>query len=177
MDNQIILDWVIIISVVVFFFIHIESKKSKKTTVTKKEKEPEIYLTETYIGIDVPIPLQCYPDRVVWENGKLLIEDLKNRKYKTVFETDIIQLSVCKYILKRVQKDGEVLEKAKLYIQTPNGMEEKYIDLYSDEKVEELYKRYVSLMNKDIVPREIKNINFCKKCPHYQKYCFPESKK
>ena len=191
MNNYNLLNWIIVISIIAFICIIRHYKKNNKNENIEKEdigrdnteQEPKIYLTEKYIGIDNPIAIHGYPDRVIWKKEspndkqeKLIIEDLKNRNYFKVFETDIIQLSVLKYILKRVQKDGEVSEKARIHIKTPNGTKIKYIDLYSDEKVEEIYNRYQLLNKGDVIPKQINNINFCIKCPHYQKYCYPEIK-
>lgn len=183
--NNTLLNCIIIISIIAFICIIRYSKKENKEKFKKdtvNDSQPKIYLAEKYIGIDEPIALHGYPDRVVWEKNEyeeenLVIEDLKTRNYSKVFETDIIQLSVYKYILKRIQKDGIVSEKAKIHIKTPNGIRTKYIELYSDEKVEEIYKRYQLLNKGDIIPKQINNINFCSKCPHYQKHCFPEIKK
>lgn len=185
MNNYTLLNWVIVIGIICFILIIKHSRKeAKKEKEVNSKQEPKIYLAEKYIGIDEPIAIHGYIDRAVWEKEhpedkkeKIVIEELKNRTYAKVFEPDIIQLSVYKYILKRIQKDGEVSERAKVYVQTPEGKQAKYVDLYSDEKIEELYKRYKNLDKGDVVPKEINNINYCKKCPHFQKHCYPDVNK
>lgn len=141
-------------------------------------KPKTIYLNEQYIGIDEPIPLHGRPDKVSFLGNKLLIEELKTRNRSVVYESDIWQMSIYRYILCYSQK-REVMDYGIVWIKLPNKKDfvRKEVKLKSLKDVEGLYYRYLKLKNKDIIPVCTKNRNFCKHCSHYNTKCFPDIKR
>jgi CRISPR/Cas system-associated exonuclease Cas4 (RecB family) len=131
-----------------------------------------LYMSEKYIGIDTPIAIHGYPDRVIKVNGALRVDDFKTRGQFKVYDSDIWQISCYKYILRRTQK-LPVLEESKVVIKNGKQTKEFVIRLKSDEEIEKLYAKYTAILNNEKKPTLCNNKRFCAKCPYYQDKCFP----
>lgn len=150
----------IVCSVIVTLFIY------------KLCKPKQIYLFEKYIGIDSPIAIQGKPDKVIWVNGKLKIIEFKTRERNVVYESDIWQLSIYRYILTHTQ-NKEVMSEADVLINKNGKTITKTVKLKTNEEVEGLYYRYINVHQGNVLPNMTKNKAFCKHCPHYKISCFP----
>lgn len=151
-------------SLIIFWFLY------------KLVKPKKIYSAEQYIGIDSPIAIQGKPDLVVWHEGKLRIKELKSRKTNMVYESDIWQLSIYRYILTHIQTK-EVMNEADVLINKNGQLIEKTVKLRTNEEVEQLYYRYLNVHRGDVLPLLTKNKGFCKRCPHYNVSCFPDKQR
>lgn len=133
-----------------------------------------IYAQETYIGIDSPIALHGRPDRVMWAGRYLRVEELKTRQRVAVYDSDVWQLSMYKYILRRVQPHP-VLEEARVWVKVGERLVPKDVTLKSDAQVEALYARYQALRSGQVAPTLCTNRRYCQRCSHHQVRCFPPS--
>lgn len=164
MDNNIVL---IIEFLIVLFIIY---SCFKRFFGSKKET---LYLSEKYIGIDSPIAIHGYPDRVIkTKDGYLRVDDFKTRNQSRVYDSDIWQLSCYKYILRRTQK-LPVMEESKVLVKSKGQVKEVVVRLKSDEEVEKLYNSYQEIVEGSRKATLCNNKKFCARCPYNQKQCFP----
>lgn len=145
----------------------------KRFIGSSKDKET-LFMSEKYIGIDTPIALHGYPDRVIkTPDGYLRVDDFKTRSQLRVYDSDIWQLSCYKYILRRTQK-LPVMEESHVIVKNNKETKSFVIKLKSDEQVEKLYKTYVDVLNGNKSPSYCSNKKYCQKCPYYKDKCFPD---
>lgn len=164
--NIILLLEFLIVIFILYTFIKrfISSPKNKET----------LYMSEKYIGIDQPIALHGYPDRVIkTAEGYLRVDDFKTRSQLRVYDSDIWQLSCYKYILRRTQK-LPILEESHVIVKNKKETKSFVVKLKSDEQVEKLYKTYVDVLNGDKKASYCGNRKYCEKCPYYKDKCFPD---
>lgn len=162
---------VFIIGLLILFYIFYTFLK--RFSGSSKNKET-LFMSEKYIGIDSPIALHGYPDRVIkTPEGYLRVDDFKTRSQLKVYDADIWQLSCYKYILRKTQ-NLPIMEESHVIVKNKKETKSFIIKLKSDEEVEKLYFNYINILNGNKKPTYCSNKRFCSKCPYYKDKCFPD---
>lgn len=128
----------------------------------RKEK---IHSREEYYGIDHPIALQGRIDQVSWVKGHLRVEELKTRLHNTVYQSDVWQLSLYKFLLRHAQ-NKKVSEEGVVYIKTSQSVFTHHVTLKTDKEVINYFHRYLKIKFKKTIGNKINNKNFCNRCSH-----------
>lgn len=118
---------------------------------------------EKTLRLQEPIALVGRPD-VVWIDGtgRLVVGDYKDRQGPLVHESERIQLSAYRLLLRHMQKRA-VADHG--WIHFADGRRSK-VALFSERRVVKLYQRYQALLDGRVKPRCCSNDAYCAYCDY-----------
>ncbi|MEO1280184.1 MAG: PD-(D/E)XK nuclease family protein [Pseudomonadota bacterium] len=130
----------------------------------------KLFLNEKTLRITRPIKLSGRPDQV-WRraSGKLAIVDTKRRKNTTIYESDRVQLSSYRYILRRHPRTSKNAFDDFGFIRVKiRGKKAEFVrvKLYEDDEIERLHERATALRRNRAQPVAKPARALCKGCGH-----------
>lgn len=130
----------------------------------RRQDRLTVYRLEPYLKIREPIPLCGAPD-VVWRrkgSSTLIVGDYKSRANHRIYESDIIQLSVYRFLLLHTQEKA-VADYG--YIHFNDGSRRR-VKLLREKQISKLYERYRKVLAGNIEPAKVCRNEYCRHCSH-----------
>lgn len=130
----------------------------------RRQDRLTVYRLEPYLKIREPIPLCGAPD-VVWlrkGSSTLIVGDYKSRVNRRIYESDIIQLSVYRFLLLHTQEKA-VADYG--YIHFSDGSRRR-VKLLREKQLGKLYERYRKILAGAVEPEKVFPREYCRHCSH-----------
>lgn len=131
---------------------------------SRRRRSLSVYFTERPMEMTDPIAVCGTPD-VVWiekRTGTLIVGDYKSRASQQVYDSDVIQLSVYRLLLRHSQRKP-VADYG--FIHFHNGRR-KRVKLMNERDVIRLYERYIDLITGKATPKRVCRPGYCRYCSH-----------
>lgn len=145
----------------VLFFVGRRSVRSG--AVPQELAGARLFMSETEIACDLPVPLRGRVDQVYRDDGgELWIVDAKSRD--RVFQKDVLQMSVYRTILRA--KGYSVAKRA--FVRSVSSGDDRFIpvDLWGDKAVIAAHARFDAIIGGVVPPRGSGNKRLCSGCAH-----------
>lgn len=127
-------------------------------------------LNERLIRIRRPVRLSGRPDQVWRRRDRVLVVvDTKRRRAPRIYESDRVQLSAYRFLLKHTNRfrNEEIADHGFIRTESKSGAARfMKVDLLDDDEVLQLYKRAKSLRNSSAAPTANPSKALCRGCGH-----------
>lgn len=170
-------EWAATVIVVVGYLLFITLAKIKRkraaTQFFRDDNTPDelqrssLYGSEQHISCTTPIALKGTYDQLYKTPEKaFIVTDTKTRKKPTVYDSDIIQLSAYRLILKnsREFKNKTIQTYGYIRLVCKGVTHYKKVDLMSEQAVIDLYERHNALYKGTVEPKKADTRGKCVNC-------------
>lgn len=130
-----------------------------------------LFASEQAINCETPVPLNGIPDQIYQTLfGQLVVVDNKTRNREVVYDSDILQLSTYRLILKNTTQTEfaghRIRSHGYVRLSTPEKIHYERIVLLEDDEVIGYYRRYRELLAEQEQPEFTDNPGLCRQCGH-----------
>lgn len=164
---------IVVVGYAVFLFFSKRARKRKAPQFFRDDNTPvelqrsSLYGSEQHISCTTPIALKGTYDQLYKTPDKdFIISDTKTRKKPTVYESDIIQLSAYRLILRnsRAFKNKTIRSYGYMRLVCNGVTHYKKVDLMSEQAVIDLYERRYGLYKGTVEPKKADTRGKCINC-------------
>jgi CRISPR/Cas system-associated exonuclease Cas4 (RecB family) len=139
-----------------------------------------LILRNTQISCTEPIALVGIPDGVYknFQNNEIIIHEHKDRKSLREYESDWLQISIYRYILRHGEYQiGDSFIRGLLVVSKHGNtnIKKRFSSILRDDHyIEKMYHHYQRLINQEAAPRYTKYPNLCRHCGFTEKCANPK---
>jgi len=144
--------------------------QSVVTALPGRLKDAKIWGKEKAVRTDSPVAMHGVLDEgFKLDDGTIVLSDSKSRQRRTVYRSDIFQVSAYKMIVERSTRET-VSDRGYIRVLTPDGNEYVPINLLGEDQIIAAYHRYGELKSGMSTGNRCESRALCRTCP-YKRPC------